>query len=132
MCWTSKTLKKQIATEDIKVFKLGNVISGAFLSYYQLFAYDVKRLYKTDIHPVCDNDKYYIFNGYHSYNPKTCRYVKSNFTGQWMVFFDSYFLDGFNSRCSPVECTIPKHSEYYENEFGEIVSNQIIINKIIE
>lgn len=132
MCWSSKTLTKRIATEDIKVFKLVRVISGAFISYYQLFAYDVKRLYKTNIHSVCDHDKYYIFDGFHSYNPKRCRCVKSTVTGQWMVFSDIVFIDGVNSYCRPVECTIPKHSEYYENAFGEIVSNQIIINKIIE
>lgn len=134
MCWISKTLEKKIANEDIKVFKVGRVNAGEFISYYRDFKYEFNRLYRTDIFILrdLDNNTNYIFDGFHSYNSKTCRYVKSTDTGQWDVFFGSMFIDSINSDCSPVECTIPKHSEYYENEHGEIVSNQIIIKSVLE
>lgn len=132
MCWASETLKKRIATEDIKVFKVVDIIGGKLRSYYYSYRYDFNQPYRTYVKPVFYPDQPRIFNGFHSYNPKKCKYVKDKITGEWHVKCGRIYLDTLNCDCHIVECTIPKHSEYYENEYGEIVSNQIIINKIIE
>lgn len=136
MCWSSKILEKKIATEDIKTFKVGYERVTKLRSYYRWFIYDFNQLYETEIYPEYSEGLYAITQGFHSYNPKKCTYercfnevdknyskVQSKTIGK---LIDKYFGD-----TSVFECIIPKGSEYYENEDGEIVSNQIIIKKIL-
>ena len=147
MCWSSKTLEKRIANEDIKVFKVGYERNAKLDSYYRWFLYDINRLYETAIHPERFEELYVITQGFHSYNRKKCSYfckikdniilhkikdiqinVRTKITGK---IIDRYYGNIIDS-IKIFECTIPKGAEYFENEDGEIVSNQIIIKKIIE
>jgi len=133
MCWVSKTLKKRIATKDIKTFKVGDVIDDQLKSYYQDFFYDFNLLYSTNVEPDYIHPYFhYILNGFHSYNFKKCKYFKDKFTNMLSVKSSRIVIDKYYSSASVVECIVPKGTEYYENEYGEIVSNQIIINKILE
>ena len=135
MCWSSKTLEKRIATEDIKTFKVGFVKGTMLYSYYRWFHYDINRLYETTIYPDDIERLYRIYTGFHSYSHKKCSYfcktedrhinVQSKINGK---LIDRYY----DNDIMIFECTIPKGTEYYKNERGEIVSEAIIINKIIE
>lgn len=111
MCWISKTCIKQIATEDIPIFKLmEKVTSFNCVSFVKYFNYNYKHLYSLDSEIVVETeyDHYTINKGFHSY--------------------DICLLSEFEPiRESLVVGIIPKDSVYYKNALGEIVSNQIII-----
>lgn len=139
MCWRSTKLDKQIATKNIKVFKVGYVINGKLISYYRSYSYDFNQLYETDINPIRWPGGHYILNGFHSYDRKKCKCKKDKKTYTWDIYtFCSSSpysriipLASYSDENSIVECIIPKGSEYYENEKGEIISNQIIIKNLI-
>lgn len=111
MCWKSKTCIKQIATEDIPIFKLMEKVTPFnCVSFIQYFKYNYKHLYSLDSEIVVETEDYqYTINeGFHSY--------------------DISLLPGFEVvRESLVVGIIPKGAVYYKNALGEIVSNQIII-----
>lgn len=111
MCWISRTCIKQIATEDIPIFKLMEKVTPFnCVSFIQYFKYNYKHLYSLDSEIVVETGDYvYTINeGFHSY--------------------DICLLPGFEViRNSLVVGVIPKDAVYYKNELGEIVSNQIII-----
>lgn len=111
MCWISKTCIKQIATEDIPIFKLMEKVTPFnCVSFIQYFNYNYKHLYSLDSEIVVETGDYdYKINeGFHSY--------------------DICLLPAFEViRNSLVVGVIPKDAVYYKNELGEIVSNQIII-----
>lgn len=132
MCWsTNLQLEKRTASKDIKVFKVGNIVDGQLMSYYQGFYYDFNQPYRTDVIPTSYYGSYFIYQGFHSYNPKKCKYIKADTTGWWIVKSGRIDLDTYDSTTNIIECIVPKGAEYYQNEHGEIVSNQIIINKIM-
>ena len=111
MCWISKTCIKQIATEDIPIFKLmEKVTSFNCVSFIQYFNYNYKHLYSLGSEIVVEtgNNHYTIYEGFHSY--------------------DISLLPDFEVvRNSLVVGIIPKDAVYYKNALDEIVSNQIII-----
>jgi hypothetical protein len=141
-------VEKQIAQEDIKTVKVLRDTGGEFHAYFQRFKYEFGKLYKTKLH--VENLGYVrIDKGFHSYNdttvphvktdggyigtctkidPKTCIQV-TNSIGQLLACYTSA-LPAYNVVL--VECTIPKGSEYWVNDDGEVVSNMIIINKVLE
>ena len=107
----SKTCIKQIATEDISIFKLMEKVTPFnCVSFIQYFNYNYKHLYSLGSVIVVETGDYdYKINeGFHSY--------------------DICLLPEFEViRNSLVIGIIPKGAVYYKNAFGEIVSNQIII-----
>lgn len=111
MCWISKTCIKQIATEDIPIFKLMEKVTPFnCVSFIQYFNYNYKHLYSLDSEIVVETRYgcYTIYKGFHSY--------------------DICLLPDFEViRNSLVVGVIPKDAVYYKNELGEIVSNQILI-----
>lgn len=111
MCWINKTYIKQIATEDIPIFKLMEKVTPFnCVSFIQYFNYNYKHLYSLGSEIVVETkyDYYTIDKGFHSY--------------------DICLLPDFEViRESLVVGIIPKDAVYYKNELGEIVSNQIII-----
>lgn len=111
MCWISKTCIKQIATEDIPIFKLMEKVTPFnCVSFVKYFNYNYKHLYSLDSEIVVETEcnHYTINKGFHSY--------------------DIWLLPDFEViRESLVVGIIPKNAIYYKNELGEIVSNQIII-----
>lgn len=111
MCWINKTCIKQIATEDIPIFKLMEKVTPFnCVSFIQYFNYNYKHLYSLGSEIVVETKYgyYTIDEGFHSY--------------------DICLLPDFEViRNSLVVGIIPKDAVYYKNELGEIVSNQIMI-----
>lgn len=135
MCWTGKCDVKT-AKNDIVVYKLGFITEGGFLSLYLNYIYASKKINKeVKIKPlICGYNIYkpekerhcVIYEGYHSYKEITMPYSEL-YIGFRMVYlgktadriglFNRYYVATF---------IIPKGSEYYENEDGELVSSNII------
>lgn len=124
MCWKSKSeVAPKIATSDIKVYKILKVEDGELKSPCQGFKWDIGIIYKTDMtsNPCCE-----VNYGFHcmNYVPITDGFVWRN------PNFDTLF--GCLSRDKIFEAIIPTDSMYYENEYGEIVSNQLKILKPLD
>ena len=111
MCWINKTCIKQIATEDIPIFKLMEKVTPFnCVSFIHYFKYNYKHLYSLDSEIVVEtrNNYYAINEGFHSYDINLLPIFKAN---------KEYLAIGI----------IPKDAVYYKNTLGEIVSNQIVI-----
>ena len=136
MCWESSQAVKQIAEEDIKVFKIGKRYEGMFYSMYKGFKYRLNQLYSINI---CIKAYYHyqsVFvgsRGFHSYDPSIVHLkISKNGIIRWAVYARQRRLD-----CDTViagyviaECVIPKGTTYYENENGEIISEAIIVKQL--
>ena len=129
MCWIGKCDVK-IAKRDFYVYKLGKVSDRGFKSLYQNFIYEPKEINKkVELNPIqffLDESSYVIYEGYHSYKEITMHYselyidsrmVHLGKTVDRINLFNLYYIATF---------IIPKGSEYYENEDGELVSSNII------
>lgn len=131
MCWVSSQAVKQVAKEDIKVFKIGESHKGMFHSMYKDFKYQLNQLYITNIYIDKDNAGRFVGSqGFHSYDPSIVHLeISENKIIQWAVYAGQIKLDfdTIDANYVKAECVIPKGSVYYENDFGEIISNQIII-----
>lgn len=146
MCWRSDKVeyqKKKIADEDIEVFKIvQNICGDYFSSIYQGFRYDIGNEYEQEmetgnvINTSITSEEYIsqilIHRGLHSYSSKD---VGINPAGKNMEYLcitsirknhviDSFLIEEY-ANMYKLNCIIPKGSEYYENELGEIVSNKI-------
>lgn len=140
MCWTGNN-KSNIAKEDITCYKILKRIesrSGLTSEYYD-FVYKFGTLYETKMMAIGSPFYFNIIEineGFHSYDKNVVvgfnqfkEYSRVNvFSGSKLFSHD------FSGACKPVlvECTIPNGSIYYENKYGEIVSNKIIINREID
>lgn len=129
MCWeTRKTPIKKIAESDLKVYKILRCIENRIVSPIKHeFAWELNKTYKTEL----DSPDYcgrinIITLGFHSLldSPKLCKTVFFRFT-EWCIKNHTVILYTINEYV--FEAVIPKGSEYYENEYGEIVSNQLKI-----
>lgn len=130
MCLLTRQKKPIILKEDKIVYKL---LRASRTAIYQDFSYDLNKLYKTDICESSDISAYdeiamkrYKFNfyglkpgvisiseGFHAFT--SIERIKKNFV-PYSIF----------------KCTIPAGSEFYKDATGLCVSNQIIINELIE
>lgn len=139
MCWQTKNVitkgfKHSLSsTEDIEVYKIGWIDKNIFYSYYCECGYkfntpnEVIKLHLNS----CSAFKARIEQGYHSYSEEC--YVRECITDNIDIYspvsekinnFDNY--DEIYEQFAIGKFIIPKGSEYYENEDGEIVSSQII------
>lgn len=137
MCWQKykhTDLQRHIAETDIISTKVLVLEKNKLRAFYRKYYYAIGELNQTDF-PLEMNYLGNIYEGFHSYNSENIKYVKA-ITG---IFVNNIvrkeFIHIFNfQECNSlvvVECTIPKGSEYYENSIGEIVSDKLIINKIL-
>lgn len=137
MCWKIDSKKSgknpddyhKIAKENIAVFKFGwaNKIDNVFQPYFMIDAEYKPNVRNEEIELKYNNfkktDLYYIGKGYHSYSgdciyAHQCVYPKDYVNGFCLEqYCNANFLGIFK---------IPKGTEYYENEDGEIVSSNII------
>lgn len=132
MCWTSYIKPiRFIAHEDIKCYKVfskTNIVWSSskkireIMSLYRNYLYipyninpKVNIIYPNYIIDILyDEYSYRIQEGYHSYSTFNIAKLYSN---------DLFHI---------IECSIPKGSEYYINEGGEIVSSNLIVtDKIV-
>lgn len=142
MCWLSTEKRTyKVADEDIRTYKVMVQMPGVkiFDSLYNHKSYEVGQIYKTTVNPVYNIENKYktrIENGFHSYD-KSKTEIKDD-SNSWYINAknrEDYSLDIIWYPPSlreykdivAVECVIPKGSCYYENEDGEIVSNQIMV-----
>lgn len=129
MCWIGKCDIK-IAKRDFYVYKLGSVSDKGFKSLYQNFIYKPKEINKKfELNPIQfykDKSSYVIYEGYHSYKDivmpysNLCSCCRTIYLGKIKLShypYNIYHLATF---------MVPKGAKYYENEFGEIVSSEIV------
>lgn len=140
MCWEGNKNKKNIANNDILCYKIlkRTENSSELMSEYFTFVYELKKLYKTQIctrRSWIDDDKISIHEGFHSYSKDVVIKLHNYKSNATVSVFSGYRLFSHDFiNCEPVlvECIIPKGSIYYKNGSNEIVSNQIIINRIVK
>lgn len=143
MCWKIENHKyfnnpekyHKISEEDIVVYKFGWENDGKFFpSYYPEFGYEPNSINdKVSLKVikegrVCIGTYYnYIDEGYHSYS-RECGIINSfNDIGVYSKNDSEKNLDYYDFDDPFIgKFIIPKGSEYYENEDGEIVSSNII------
>lgn len=150
------------ATDDIRVFKVCiTTRDGGILPYYMSGVTDLRyekgKTYHQE-HPLkIVLGK--IYAGYHSYSAKKCHYevnIENHFYrmtkgpfgipkaipsrvsvyGPKNIELDLYKVHNvfqhYFSGCAILDCVIPKGTVYYENTRGEIVSEVIRVDNIIE
>lgn len=139
MCWfTSKKLKFKIAKENIPIYKICCKEDDKILSYYKKFEYRLGWLYNTNFEVAFDDKMSEIYKGFHSYSLNKTYYEKRYDIIR--VFKNESFIELiFNSNSNKLDAYpsgivvsgyIPKGGAYALNEYGEYVSNSIILNKI--
>ena len=139
MCWiTNKKLKFKIAKENIPIYKICRKEDDKILSYFKHFEYKLGRLYNTNFEVAVDIKMSEIYKGFHSYSLNKTYYEKRY--DIISVFKNESFIELiFNSNSNRlndyssgivVSGYIPKGSAYVLNEYGEYVSDSIILNKI--
>ena len=139
MCWiTNKKLKFKIAKENIPIYKICRKEDDKILSYFKHFEYRLGRLYNTNFEVAFDTKMSEIYKGFHSYSLNRTYYEKRYDVIK--VYKNESFIELiFNSNSNRlndysfgivVSGYIPKGSAYALNEYGEYVSDSIILNKI--
>ena len=114
MCLNKTHSNVRIAGKDIYTFK--RLKSNLTAPYQYKFQYKLNFLYKTEI-KHSRYDRKAILEGFHSLWATTLAYNE-------VSYFD-------REKNIIVLCKIPKGSRYYIGNYSDIVSNQIIIEKII-
>ena len=133
MCWRIDKVEYEknpncyhkVAEEDVIVYKLGRIIDGKFIPYFKcFFAYTANSLNK-EVKLGRDIGLVYVSidEGYHSYASNYKSFNELNL----MMLLDGGLLN-YKSDYEYVigKFLIPKGSEYYENDKGDIVSSQLI------
>ena len=139
MCWfTNKKLKFKIAKENIPIYKICSKEDDKILSYYKKFEYRLGWLYNTNFEVSFDDKMSEIYKGFHSYSLNKTYYekrydnirvFKNESFIERILESDGNKLDAYSFGIV-VSGYIPKGSTYALNEYGEYVSNSIILNKI--
>lgn len=132
MCWISSgTSIRKIAERDFYVYKIGQVLwNTIFVSNIKKYQYIPKcpnRIIPLIVKTPCiGND--IIQEGYHSYKwialDSTCPGNRSLYLGNY-IFSLKVSLEGYKY-CHIATFIVPKGAEYFENEYGHIVSSDII------
>jgi hypothetical protein len=138
MCWYTnldKHNKKKIATSDIDVCKVGyGGPNGEFYPYYQASCFTYKANEVTEEIKLKMNKnkrfpKGFIEKGYHSYRCDKIS-IRYDIETNMIVIVPKNGCYGLIT-CDVAnqivgDFYIPKGSEYYENENGELVSSKLI------
>jgi hypothetical protein len=139
MCWTGKIQDHIKCVEvDIKVFKIVRMDKGKLLPYFHASlmpeGYEVGKRYQTtlsmsDIRD--DSDTVHVNSGFHSYY---CSNYLAEFTKRKVYIGPLPFSEGmataYPNNCALMQCTIPKGAELFINRYGEVVSNEIVVDGI--
>lgn len=154
MCWISNILNKQIAPKDIEVLKVVQFYQPLYQNnywyksiYYPNFIYTnnnpkinlIIRKHKGSKFFFNEVMLYLIDEGYHSFS------ISEEFGINFNINFDKYghttiigktkfgieifkIEDAIDALV--IDAVIPKGAEYYCNQYGEIVSNKLIVKKL--
>ena len=131
MCWIGTEAIQKIAEKDFYVYKIGRVLgNGIFVSYIKNFDYIPKFRNRTIFLMVqipC-RDTYVIQEGYHSYKwiafDNTNPYERCLYLGNYNFALKENV--SLYKHCCIATFIVPKGAKYYENEFGGIVSSEIV------
>lgn len=141
MCWIGIDFetKIKVAKDNIPVTKVVIINHNKIKSYYEGFEYSIGKTYKTKLDLPSQNSiacygqrSWSIYEGFHSYN-SSCPLEKDYVDGTVVAVLNSkrhrhiagYFPEKASDILGIMSCIIPKDSIYYENEYGEIVSDTI-------
>ena len=152
MCWHGILKNRKIATEDLKCYKIVSKFNYEpfFRPYFRCndspMIYEVGKTYYGKICPekvAGGANLIAIHEGIHCYDLSVHIFHRDKYE----VYRDKYEVNYllpcgiflklgiFSSRtdCKAVlmECTIPKGTLYYMNDKGEIVTEKLIINKVV-
>ena len=139
MCWTGNKQDHIKCLEfDVKVFKIVGVDNGKIVPYFQASlmpeGYEVGKRYHTtlSIHDIQDSsDIVNVFSGFHSYH---CSHYLAEFTKRYVYIGPLPFSEGiattYSTDCVVMQCTIPQGAELFMNRYGEVVSNEIVVDGI--
>lgn len=149
MCWKTNrinNIKEHIVRtkNGLKVLKICLLDKDERIIpyfYSDRLVYEMGKTYESEFEKYENQSfKLQICEGLHSYNSKKVFFEKSKHPWSNIYYFDisnKYgcirnfnFEIGF-SRAVSVECVIPYGSKYYENEYGEIVSDTLIPKKFV-
>ena len=125
MCFRTKNPQKRIAESDVTCYKVVYVHKKKINSYFKDFPYKLNKKY---FQPILfyKGEFSRAEEGFHSYDK-----VEYTFKYCGLCIESTYFFTYINSNERIVKCIIPKGTVYYKNEHGEIISESIIIKKII-
>ena len=131
MCWLGTEAIQKIAEKDFYVYKIGRVVwNGIFFSYIKNFVYNPKcsnKIISLIVQIPC-RGTCVIQEGYHSYKwiafDNTNPYERCLYLGNYNFALKENIL--LYKHCCIATFIVLKGSVYYENEFGEIVSSEII------
>ena len=143
MCWRINKIRykkhpemyHKFAFTDMTVYKIGRRPLGDsqfFIPYFKGgYLYEAKKMSKKiKLKKEEDFSSFFIDEGYHCYS-EDCFYHYNNHA--IMIYnnniksFKSFAIKDVNNNNNDVGIfIIPKGSEYYENEDGEIVSSQLV------
>lgn len=143
MCWAGDINKLKIAEEDIPIYKVMVIKHDEnehFISFFREAVYKKNALMTSNIEYNCLG---FVHKALHSYSIKNTLAD----TDIYILGKDIYDSIIISSLCSdivvenydyPLEIGrlklilgyIPKGSKYCENDYGEIVSNQLVMTKI--
>ena len=157
MCWTGKIDDKKIAEKDIVCKKIITHGNGKYFSYFRGMEYEFNKLYEVELEMKVTESGHVLGNsGLHCYSNEIC--VKRNERSKELEVSYTSCEDKFGEVClgsyfrSPVyrkvdegeckkvcsmanpvlvECIVPKGAMYFENNVGEIISDQLILTKIV-
>lgn len=139
MCWTGNIQDHIKCTEaDIQVFKIVLMDKGKILPYFQHSlmpeGYEVGKRYNAtmSISEIQDSsDTVAVFSGFHSYH---CSHYLAEFKKDQVYIGPLPYTSGFAvtycTDCALMQCTIPKGAELFMNRYGEVVSNEIVVDGI--
>ena len=129
MCWISKKKPERlVAKEDTTVYKIVQVFpDNKIHSYYNEFIYELGQIYNTECNVEYfkqDEDDLYLINeGFHSYNYNPSIGYD---TIKQSVIVGSKSMEVYSGPgVFGMLCIIPKGTEYYINDYGDIVSTSI-------
>lgn len=134
MCWISnKTPVLKVAEEPIPIFK---VLYKNMDSAYMTFRYHLHVKYYQKLEtPQITCSRCFICEGIHSYDAETSIIKDHPRDSDFFAIITKKddFLDTFSKGpYIQVMGVIPEGAKYYRNEWGEIVSNSIILTEIKE
>ena len=145
MCWESKKLKQLVSDGKVKVFKVCHIDDGYLCGfYYHGFKYELNTEYTARINMIDHSPfMYYGYEGFHSYSKDECHtkiYYQSEVDALQVVGVynndSTRVIDGYTgyykNDFAIVEGYLPEGTIYYVNEFGEIISDKIVLTTIIE
>ena len=134
MCLLTYQKEPIILKEDKVVWKLMRQTEEGVCSVFRKFIWNLGTLYKEEINIGNDTECFdYLQEDMYRKNPRTLKKGVISIDKGFHAFYDKdYAYRSLNCYYDIYECIIPAGSEYYQDETGLCVSNQIIILEKID